>query len=99
MLEIYHLSIFGREPIEYSVTSLRHYTSLLHEIDCIGIHDRREAMSDDDRGASLHEMVKCSLYQLLSLGIQSARGLIEDENLRVREYSSCDSYTLFLPAR
>jgi hypothetical protein len=96
MLEIYHLSIFRRKPIEYSVTSFRHYTSLLHEIDRIGTHDRREAVSDDDRGASLHEVVECSLYQLLSLGIQSARGLIEDEDLRVREYRSGDSYTLFL---
>lgn len=81
------------------MTSLRHYTSLLHEIDRICTHDRREAMSDNDRCASLHEMVKCSLNELLSLGIQSARGLIEDEDLRVREYRSGYSYTLFLSAR
>lgn len=56
-------------------------------------------MSDDDRCASLHQVVERVLHESLCLGIQGARGLIEDEDLRVREYCSGDSYTLFFPAR
>jgi hypothetical protein len=99
MLEIDHLFVFWRDLIEFSVASLCDYLSFFHQIYRIGTHDRREAVSDDDRGTAVHEVVERVLYQSLCLGIEGTRRLIEYEDLRISQYCSSDRDALLLSAR
>ncbi len=99
MLEIDHLLVLWRYLVEFCVTSLCYDATLVHEIDRIGTHDRREAVSDDDRGTTIHEMIECILHKSLRLGIECTRRLIEDEDLRISEDRSGYRDALLLATR
>jgi hypothetical protein len=99
MLEIDHLLVLRRDLVEFCVTSLCYDATLIHEIDRICTHDCREAVSDDDRGATIHEMIERILYESLCLGVESTRRLIEYEDLRISQYSPSYGDALLLSSR
>ena len=99
MLKINHLLVFWRDLVEFCVTSLCDDSAFFHKVDRICTHDRREAVSDDDGGATVHEVIERILYKSLGLGIQCTRRLIEYEDFRVGEDRSSDSDALLLSSR
>jgi hypothetical protein len=52
-------------------------------------------MGDDDTRSTLHELLEGVLYEPLGLCIESTRGFIEDEDLRIGEDCPGDGYSLF----
>ena len=72
MLHIDHFFVVFRIFIELLMTSLRDYTTVIHEVYDIGSLYRREAVCDDDARASLHQVVECFLYESLCASIERA---------------------------
>lgn len=56
-------------------------------------------MSDDNRGAVLHDIIECHLNLLLALLIECRGGLIEDENLGFPQDGTGNGDSLFLASR
>lgn len=72
--------------------------ALVENIDDVGLLDRAETVRDGDSRASPGGCVQSSLHHLLGLGVQSGSGFVEQEDPRVAEKSTSNSYTLFLPS-
>ena len=90
-LHIHHLSINFGYFIKLFMWSIGNNLAMIHEDNLISMHDRWESVSNNNTGSSFHQMVECILYLSLCLRIKSARCLIEDEYLRIRENRSSDS--------
>src|SRR5688500_1554110 len=56
-------------------------------------------MGDDQRRAAVHDTLDGTLDQLLGLGVDRARGLVEYEDRRIERESACKRDQLFLPDR
>ena len=59
----------------------------------------RQAMSDDDDGAVLHDRRHVALDDLLGLGVEGAGRFVEDQDARVGHQGSGDGNALALTAR
>src|SRR5438874_4716 len=61
--------------------------------DSVGMADRRQTMSDQDHGSVLNNFLHILLNDPLALIIESARGLVEDQNawIRYQRPSNCDA--------
>ena len=53
-----------------------------HE-DAVGLADGREAVRDDDRSAALEQLLQRLLDEAFGLGVDAARGLVEDQDVGV----------------
>ena len=73
--------------------------AVLHQQDQVGAPNRRQAMRDDERGASREQCRQRSLDQLLALRVEIARGLVENQYLRCGEQRARDREPLLLPSR
>src|SRR6266487_2247197 len=56
-------------------------------------------MCNRQRCAPLHQRLQCGLDQALRMCIESACGLVQDQNARIFEDYACNCDTLFLTAR
>jgi hypothetical protein len=65
----------------------------------VGLADGAKPMSNNNCRASLSGAVNVGSNELLRFSIQSACGLIEDENERVFEHDTSKGYSLSLAAR
>src|SRR6185369_10407520 len=65
----------------------------------IAFLDRRKAMSDHERRPMIHYAIDRPLYQLFRFGIDRARGLVKDQDLRIEGQSPCKGDQLLLPDR
>src|ERR1043165_781612 len=65
----------------------------------ICILNRRQSMRDDDRGAVAHHAFDRALNQLLRLGINRARRLIQDQQSRIESKRACKRDELLLSNR
>ena len=72
---------------------------VLHDKDAVGLQHGGEAMRDDQRGAALHEMVKCFLHQLFAGRIERRGRLVEKQDRRVAQDGTGDRDALALTAR
>ena len=73
--------------------------ALVDHADLVGVADRRQAVGDHDRGPSGESTVERALYEDLVLGVEVARGLVEDHHRRVFEQQAGDGEPLLLAAR
>ena len=72
--------------------------ALAHYDNLVGVPDGGESVGDDDAGLSgaLHEGVEGLLYLMLTLGIQGACRLIQEDDLRPAHQSPSDCDPLLL---
>ncbi len=69
-----------------------------HHDDAVGVSERREPVGDDERGAVLDEQVERALDQLLVLGVDGGRGLVQNQQVGVLENGPRDADALPLAA-
>ena len=62
----------------------------------VSIDHCRESVCNHNTSSSLRGLVKCFLDDLLALGVQSRRGLVQKKNLWISNKSSGDGDSLFL---
>ena len=72
--------------------------AVLHQQDQIGAADRRQPVRDDERRAPGEQRRHRRLNELLALGVEVARRLVEDQDLRRREDRARDRQPLLLAA-
>ena len=70
----------GRELL---VGSLLNHLALVDHEEPLAVPDRAQPVRNDDRCAAFHCSVECLLHDLLTLFVEGAGGLVEDENLWV----------------
>jgi hypothetical protein len=73
--------------------------SAVEDQDAVGVADRREAVSDHERGAAVEELVHRLLDRAFGLAVERARGLVEEQDRRAVVESARDRDPLLLPAR
>src|SRR5436305_2190944 len=71
----------------------------LEDEDRIRIHQRGEAVRDDDEGAALRDAQQVGVDDRLAVRIERARRLVEDQDARIADQRPGDRETLPLPAR
>ena len=71
--------------------------AVIHHEDAVGVLDRRQTMRDDKRGLSAHQLPHRRLHLLLGLGVDVARGLVENEHRRVAQHRAGDGEQPLLP--
>lgn len=54
--------------------------TVVEDDDLVGIADGTEAVGNDEGGASLHDGVHTSLYQLFGTGVDTGGRLVEDQD-------------------
>jgi len=64
----------------------------------VTFHYRAQSMCNDDGRTTVHSLVQCCLHYFLALLVQCARGLVQDQNLRVLNERTRDRDSLFLPS-
>ena len=60
-------------------------SALVQDDDLVRVEYRRQTVGDDDRRATLKERLERLLDEVLGCRVQVARGLVEDEDLRIVE--------------
>ena len=58
-----------------------------------------QSMSDDNRGAVLHDAIEGLLYEALRLFVKGTRSFVEKQDLRVADDGSSDRDSLLLATR
>ena len=86
----------GRKQL--AVTAAFDDPALIEDQNLVGLHDRGEAMGDDQAGPPLGGKIELCLNRLLGLGVERRSGLVEDENGRVLEQGARDRDTLLFTA-
>ena len=76
------------------IAALDDATVIEHE-NFVGVDDGREAVCDDQGGAVARDLFEFALDDFLGARIQCAGGLVEYENRRILEQSTCDRDSLF----
>ena len=74
-------------------------TTVLHDIDFIGVPDGGKPVRDHERGTALHQAGKRVLYEPLALGVKRGGSLVEDQDGRILEHGAGDGDALPLAAR
>ena len=80
------------------VRALLDEPSLLEHRDRVGVADRAEPVSDDHGGALFEHPVEVALDRRLGLGVESARGLVEQQDRRIVVERAGDADALSLSA-
>ena len=70
--------------------------TVVEDDDLVGITDSREAMGDDESGASLHDGVHAPLYELFGTGVYRGCCLVENEDGGIGNGSAGNSQQLAL---
>ena len=75
--------------------------SLLQDDDLVGIDDGGESVGNhhDGLGSLGNQRVKSCLHLVLTLSVESAGGLIEEEHAWISHETSCDRDSLLLTSR
>ena len=72
--------------------------AVLDDEDAVGMHDRRQSVGDDDRGAALAEFGDRLLHVVLGFGIERRGRLVEQDDRRILDQRARDGDALALPA-
>ena len=75
-----------------------HDAAGVEDKDAVGVLHRRQSVRNDERGAAFEEAVEGFLDEVLALGVEGARGFVEDEDLRVLQHGARDRDALLLAA-
>ena len=78
--------------------ALFNHPALVKDIDIIGVGYRRQAVSDQDRGFALGELVDSAAHFLFGTLIERRCGLIEQQDWGGPQERPGDGDPLFLPA-
>ncbi|MNF66900.1 hypothetical protein D3C84_487010 [compost metagenome] len=73
--------------------------ALVHHQNQVGFFDGRQAVSDDQRGATFHDLVQRRLNMALGFGVEGRGGLVEDQQWRVFQQCPRNRQALTLTAR
>ncbi len=65
--------------------ALLHDAPVLEHDDAVRVADRREAVRDDERRPTAHQPLERFFDEVLALGVERARRLVEDQDARVLE--------------
>ena len=95
-----HLAGVGTlECHELGVVALFNDAAIFHHQDAVCRDDRRQAMGDDDGGATTHCFIQCRLHKGFIFIVQMARGLVQNHEHGVFEQQTGDCQTLFFATR
>src|ERR671924_1240745 len=97
-LESVKMSILAVAGQEFCVRAFLDDASTVDHDKAIGQAHGAKAVGDDERGASSRGALKRVHNGALGNGIQTAGGLVENQNRRVAQHRASDSNSLFLPA-
>src|ERR1700674_319938 len=84
--------------IEFLMRAALHNLTVFDDQNLIGSADRRKPMRHHKPSAALHEIRKSVLDHGLRFGIEAGRGLVEDEDPRLRQNGTRNRDSLSLPA-
>src|SRR5690606_578351 len=70
----------------------------LEHVDDVSVANGGQPMRDNERGATLRRAVECRLHGPLAHGVESARGLVEQQHGRILEQHARDRDALLLTA-
>ena len=73
--------------------------TFVHHQDQVGVADGREAVGDDERGATFEQFFQGLLDRVLGLGIDAAGGFVEHEHFGVVDEHADERQELPLPMR
>src|SRR5690242_15345369 len=90
--------VAASEGVQTLVRASLDDTARLDDQDLIRTSDGREAVRDDKRRTSAHQVLQPFLNQRFGFGVEAGSGFIEDENARIGENGARDGDALFLPA-
>jgi hypothetical protein len=79
------------------VRSLLDDLAVLEHHDQVGVADRREAVGDDERGATVQEASQRAFDLPLGADVDGARRLVEDQDARIGEQRPRERDELALP--
>src|SRR5215218_2405345 len=68
--------------------------SLVKHDDLIGMHDRAQAMGDDEAGAAGHQAIQALMDQPLAFAVEIAGRLVQNQDPRIRQQGASDSQSL-----
>src|SRR5882724_7177219 len=91
------VGVVGGEDL--GVAADRLHGATVHDDDLVRAHDRREAVRDHDRRRALDDAIDGSVHQALRFAVERARGLVQDQDRRVRDDRAGDRHALALAAR
>jgi hypothetical protein len=83
---------------EFGVAALADDAAMVHHHDAFQPLNGGEAMGDDDRRASGHQVLEPDLHQPLVFGIECARRLVEQKQRRIAQDGARDCNALALSA-
>jgi hypothetical protein len=81
---------------ELCVGPLLNDLTLGHDDNIVDITDGRKSMGDDNHRAALGDVVECFLDDLLSVGIKSARGFVQQQDPRIGNDAAGNDNSLLL---
>src|SRR5690606_24015995 len=79
VLQLVQLAVVTVSLEQLEVIALLDELALAHDHDLVDVLDGRQAVRDDDAGASLHQLLEGALDQFLRLGVDVGGGLVEHE--------------------
>src|SRR4051794_31997515 len=98
LLRVVNVLIDGAACHQLLMGSLSGDTPLIKHEDLVGVHDRRDALCDDNARTVLHERLERALDTLLRPEVNGAGTVVENENTRAHQQCPSDRDTLLLTA-
>ena len=73
-----------------------HHAAAPENEEDVTVSDRTQSMGNHDRRPSLHSFVQSLLHDLLTVLVQSGRGLVQDQNTWLLDQGASDGNSLLL---
>lgn len=84
---------------QLGVRPLLNHVPVAEAEDDVRVLDSGQSVGDDDHGPRLLGLLEHALDELLGLGVEGRRGLVEQQQARVADQGPRDRQALLLPAR
>ncbi|GJC95043.1 hypothetical protein ColKHC_03869 [Colletotrichum higginsianum] len=97
-LQVDQLGVAAVHLHQLGVRALLDDASLVEDVDDVGLLNGAEAMGDGNGGAALGGLVEGGLDDVLRLGIEGRRGLVQQQDLGVADEGAGDGDALLLAA-
>lgn len=98
-LQVHQLGVPAVLAHQLRVRALLDDAALVEDVDDVGALDSAEAVGDGNGGAALGRLVQGGLDDVLGLGVEGRRGLVQEQDLGVADQGAGDGDALLLAAR
>lgn len=98
-LQVHQLGVPAVLAHQLRVRALLDDPALVEDVDDVGALDGAEAVGDGNGGAALGRLVQGGLDDVLGLGVEGRRGLVQEQDLGVADQGAGDGDALLLAAR